>query len=1583
MSSTRFAVFFISGAIQGLQISRDVTSSNPPNATTSTSVTMSCDFKRGKKPEHAGRTPESLADVLIPSASDCSSTTAATSWMHFAVFNKVVRSKEPVTFDMTLHVRDAASKTLIHSSEVGSVDLAAACGCGSAASVAKGSVEREVTLTFPTAGGKSSSSVRGTVKLFIVYATTGERGAGAGELATALQEHVALVKNVFKSVPPELADWVATIEHKDVERLIDTHGSRLRIILLPLLSQVRSAVCSHLFLSNADESLSSTAARTSTSSVLHEQTRSLLDLCGARELITQRQPASRAAFTFVEGASCPGNAATSMIISSSSAISDGIETVLRPVLEILPFAKNLISLCSAVAKMYKGRKLLAALCSALENRATLLLGAVEEVTEARLAAMAPSSRLSVVSALQNVKDAIESATLFISELQAANMVEQLILAVTAPERFKAHHERMLSELNALHNILGLQRAQDTTSPSDLEAMLASHRDFEKNQFDEVLAILRSSHCQKGGSAVGATSDELSQQFISFLLERITKGSTASLSSPTDEKKFASDELRLMLKCLYVSAVPSCFVPQTLRLAANDELLDPSCIVEVLQKGNAAHVAALIESPMGSGKSCLLRWLAARQDAMPAIFVELKDLAQRARSHNSSELSRDLLFESSLRGFDSSIRSRVAKYNGPILWLLDGLDEAMAFANPTFNAILAQFCGHDFGAAVTNIRNNDLAVITSREERTSELVILSIRRPLFVWRFCVRFRLCKWGPPEAAAFFRNAKSSGMITTAAETALLDTVCKPSVMSTLACTPLTCQVACDVGNLAIFSGPHDLIRAILENTFLLAQEDGLLASTQTLDSILLDIAENVLQQTVQQSDFYLRVLRLSRAHEIFFHYAVAYSAFKRLGKVMTSSASLSTVKLGVKKELERIAPFRIDEVAQSSSRLLLLAHMLRSDPSKVVVFAKTIAELFCSLSKSEAKSLPSRTQAGADTETARTAAKRFGLSICCELAATLTPHANVIDVMRDLHWVIINSPTTFRIMLHEAASLGDGTVFERLLSIVEKDGLRSEIICEQEALTLFYDVCAAGGRDGMDHAVELLRKRSPAARKSILWEIKRSDTRRIREYVGELRSQSDLLCDGDAVIAFENLLVSPDDSLFQIAVDLIARCDPLRVALCAKRTFTLMKNPERRLRVCSSVMAELHRVINELCWVDEAMKLLMELTGMLPPAHSIRIRDLPLCGERHLANETLATLVKFLPRITNLRTLQISLDFPFNGLCKFPDGENGWNAFWRCLETMEKLEEITLLEGWEITSQSNLNDISPQLISRLRCLTITSQRLPRAAAAAFHRRVCAEGSAILVVATDLSTAVSVCPRGCKLDPEVKSGPECDLKNIPAAKEKKTSVPPPVISAAGGGTGLELLHKVLVIGEGGCGKTCFIRRYVHGIFQATNKPTIGVDFALKMLNHSGRSITLQIWDIAGQERYGQMTRVYYQTSVGAIVLCDITRPETMDLAIKWKEDLDTKVFLGTSGKPIPCILAVNKADLGQLHKSREEMDVYCRDYGFVGWFETSAKDDKNISHVMNALVDHVVAITGDSAQSLPAQQDKRRRKTSECSLC
>lgn len=175
------------------------------------------------------------------------------------------------------------------------------------------------------------------------------------------------------------------------------------------------------------------------------------------------------------------------------------------------------------------------------------------------------------------------------------------------------------------------------------------------------------------------------------------------------------------------------------------------------------------------------------------------------------------------------------------------------------------------------------------------------------------------------------------------------------------------------------------------------------------------------------------------------------------------------------------------------------------------------------------------------------------------------------------------------------------------------------------------------------------------------------------------------------------------------------------------------------------------------------------------------------------------------------------------------------------------------------------------------------------------------------------------------------------------------------------ELVYKILVVGDIGVGKTAFIKRYVNNIFSPHYKSTIGVDFALKIIKwDDNTNVRLQLWDIAGQERFGSMTRVFYKESVAAFIVFDITRISTFDATKKWKSDIDSKVSLSDSGEPIPVILLCNKIDLDEgvgeeeksWDKSDEEMDLFCKNHGFVNWINISAKNGFQIELAVNSLV-------------------------------
>jgi small GTP-binding protein len=153
-------------------------------------------------------------------------------------------------------------------------------------------------------------------------------------------------------------------------------------------------------------------------------------------------------------------------------------------------------------------------------------------------------------------------------------------------------------------------------------------------------------------------------------------------------------------------------------------------------------------------------------------------------------------------------------------------------------------------------------------------------------------------------------------------------------------------------------------------------------------------------------------------------------------------------------------------------------------------------------------------------------------------------------------------------------------------------------------------------------------------------------------------------------------------------------------------------------------------------------------------------------------------------------------------------------------------------------------------------------------------------------------------------------------------------------------LLHSpVVLIGDSGVGKSNLLMRFTKNEFNSDSKATIGVEFGQRSITIDDKVIKAQLWDTAGQERYRAITSSYYRGSVGALLVYDITKPQTFINVERWLDEL-----MEHADNDIVIMLVGNKSDLKHVRAvSTEEAISFAEEHGLF-FLETSALDASNV---------------------------------------
>ena len=164
----------------------------------------------------------------------------------------------------------------------------------------------------------------------------------------------------------------------------------------------------------------------------------------------------------------------------------------------------------------------------------------------------------------------------------------------------------------------------------------------------------------------------------------------------------------------------------------------------------------------------------------------------------------------------------------------------------------------------------------------------------------------------------------------------------------------------------------------------------------------------------------------------------------------------------------------------------------------------------------------------------------------------------------------------------------------------------------------------------------------------------------------------------------------------------------------------------------------------------------------------------------------------------------------------------------------------------------------------------------------------------------------------------------------------------------------KIVLLGDTAVGKSSIVQRFCSDKFEDKYKITIGGAYLLKEVKlKNGDILKLHIWDTGGQEKFRSMAELYYKDAVAAILVYDVSNPETLESLDYWIKELKEKV----DNVNFIISLAGNKCDLPNEEKkiSYNQGKNFSRENDLSVFYETSAKTGVGVKELFHSLAQKV----------------------------
>ncbi len=187
--------------------------------------------------------------------------------------------------------------------------------------------------------------------------------------------------------------------------------------------------------------------------------------------------------------------------------------------------------------------------------------------------------------------------------------------------------------------------------------------------------------------------------------------------------------------------------------------------------------------------------------------------------------------------------------------------------------------------------------------------------------------------------------------------------------------------------------------------------------------------------------------------------------------------------------------------------------------------------------------------------------------------------------------------------------------------------------------------------------------------------------------------------------------------------------------------------------------------------------------------------------------------------------------------------------------------------------------------------------------------------------------------------------------------------LSYIGGNKCLVISKKIIILGEGGIGKTSLLMRYTTGKFTEDTKMTIGSDFFVKNIKfaHGFCDVYLKLllWDFAGEPRFRFLLKDYTKGADIILVAFDLSRMKSLYHLVDWMEVLEGA---RTHAKDIPIFLIGNKKDLVNNSWASIDSDYikkWIHDYHVTKYFETSSRTGYNVESLFQDVTQKLIDIS------------------------